>query len=1166
MGDIRLMLEDGTFVVTDKDGLYHFEGVRPGRHVVQMDSTSIPATHAPVLCDADTRQAASATSRFVESGGGLLKRVDFQLRPTGIAATASADTIPVAPDAAHAAGDRDWFEGQEPGIALLFPATDYNPRAPVLRVVVKHHPGQRVALRLNGAPVEALAFDTTDTRDTIALSKWTGIPLNEGDNSLEASVLNEDGSVAQTVRGTVHHSGAPASATFAPQASRLSADGLSNPVVAFRVTDRAGRPVRDGTTVPVTIDQPYAIAIDAAVESARQGAMRGRATGTALVIGDDGIAYVALQPTTQAGALRATATLTEGKQSRAVEIRAWLNAAAREWTVVGFGAGTMGYDMLRRRATGLPANTRRQVVTDGQLAFYAKGRIKGSWLMTIAYDSDRRYDRSRGLLGTIDPDRYYTVYGDATQQGYDAATARKLYLRLERKDFYALFGDFETGMTHSQLTRYSRTLNGMKAEYSGDRLSFSAFAAHSDDVHARDEIQGNGLSGPYRLSGRDIVPNSDKLSIEVRDRLRPERVLSSTALTRHIDYDIDATIGTIRFREPVLGRDAANNPVFIVADYETYGRAKKITAGGRAAMKLAGGKAEVGLSAISDNSHGHGLLAGADLTAQVTTTTLVRTEIAAGGRQGIGKGHAFLAEVEHHSQGADLIAYARQQGDGFGLGQQNLVEAGTRRIGFDGRMQIADRWSATTAAWHQQQLIGTGRRTAGEARVEYRRDAGTLFAGVQFALDRGIDGGDRNSKLLTLGGTQALLGGKMMLTGQTQIAPGGEKDSVDFPARQQIIAAYRISPGIRLIGGYEIAQGQDYTANTAQVGFDVQPWSGAKLTSSLNNQVSGENGARVYAQYGLVQSLPISQRWMIDATFDASTTVRGEIPVCGVVQPFQSSTGGTIGGATGGLYGNDGDYAAATLGANYRTDRWSWNGRVEYRKSDRNERFGITSNLVRPLGEGKTLATALRYFTLAQDNGSQAHSLSASAALAWRPLDSDWSVLERFELRSERADSGVGSGNVLGVPAGSGVGQKTLRAVNNLALNYRTGAEGGRHGLEATLYYGSKWVRGSYGGDDVEGYIDATGLDLRVDIGKRFDMGVQGSVQHAWSRASLSFSAGPSAGASLADNLWITAGYNVAGYRDRDFADDRYTLTGPYVTMRMKFDRGSIAGLMGGRI
>ncbi len=1166
LAGIRILLEDGTFVVTDKDGLYHIEGVRPGRHVVQMDSASIPASHAPALCDADTRQAGSATSRFIESDGGLLKRADFQLRLTGEEAASANAVMPVAPDAAFAAGDRDWLADQDTGVAFLFPTGDYNPRAPATRVIVKHHTGQRVALRINGKPVEALAFDATDTQGDVSVSRWTGVPLNEGDNALEATVLNEDGSQAQQLRTIVHHSGPAANVTFLANESRLGADGLSNPLLAFRLTDRAGRPVRDGVTVPVTVDQPYAVAIDPNTLGARTGEARGRATGTAMVIGDDGIAYLALQPTTQAGAVRATVTLTDDRQSRAIELRTRLTATARDWTVVGFGAGTLGYETLKRRSSANGLFERKKLVTDGQLALYAKGRIKGSWLMTIAYDTDKRYDRSRGLLGTIDPDRYYTVYGDATVQGYDAASARKLYLRLEHKAFTALFGDFETGLTQTQLTRYSRTLNGIKADYDGEHLSFTAFAARTDDLHARDEIQGNGLTGPYRLSGRDIVPNSDKLSIEVRDRLRPDRIISSTPMTRHIDYDIDSSVGTIRFREPVLGRDVANNPVFIVVDYETYGRSTKTMAGGRAAVKLAGGKAEVGVSAISDRSHGAGLLVGVDAKARISATTEVRAEIAAGGREGLKDGRAFLVEAEHHSKNADVIAYARQQDKLFGLGQQNLVDAGTRRIGYDARVALSDRITISSSAWHQDQLVGAGSRIAGEARVEYRRAKGTIFAGGQFANDRGVDGGDRDSRLLTLGGTQALFGGRLTLTGQTQFAPGGKKDSVDFPARHQLIAAYQVKPGIRLIGGYEIAQGQDFTTNTAQIGFDVQPWKGAKLTTAINNQVSGENGGRLFANYGLLQSLPIGERWTIDATFDASTTVRGEIPAGGVVQPFQTTGSGSTGGAlTSGLYGNDGDYTAITLGATYRADRWSWNGRIERRKSDRNSRFGVTTNVVRTLGEGKTLAAGLRWFTLGQENGSKARSLSGTVALAWRPLDSNWSVLERFELRSDRADAGIGRGNVLGVPAGSGVGQNTLRAINNVAVNWRSGDEGEGHGIEASVYYGAKWVRGSYGGDDYEGYIDVTGFDLRYDLRDNIDIGVQASAQHAWSRGSVSFSAGPSVGLSPGKGLWISAGYNVAGYRDRDFEDDRYTRAGPYVTLRMKFDRDAIAGLFGGK-
>ncbi len=1161
---IRLLMEDGTFVATDRDGLYHFEGVRAGRHVVQIDTSSIPATHAPVACDIDTRQANSAISRFVEGDGGLLKRVDFQLKPTGKAKAADAGLPVAVVDAAIAAGSRDWLAGEQvAGIDWLFPSADHNPRAPIVRAVVKHAPGQRVALTINGKQVEPLAFDGTDQRDgtDVAVSRWTGIPLIDGDNRLQARVLAADGSVVKTLDRVVYYSGPGVRAVFDAASSRLVADGLTRPLIAVRVTDKTGRPVRAGTLVPFKVDQPYAAAVEAELEQGRQLAGRERSSTTAQVVGDDGLAFIALQPTTQAGAVRVAVSLTEDKVVHANEIRAWLAASAKDWVVVGFGAGSLGYDMLSKRQSGLPKSERNSVVTDGQLAFYAKGRVKGSWLATIAYDSDRKYDPDRGLLGTIDPDRYYTVYGDGARQGYDAATRRKLYLRLERREFYALFGDFETGFTDTQLTRYNRTLNGIKTAYEGKRVRATGFAAHTDTLYSRDEIQGNGLSGPYRLSGRNIVPNSDKLRLETRDRFRSELIIATTQLTRHIDYDIDTSMGTVRFRQPILSRDSNLNPNFIVADYEVEsGRSAKLAAAARVATKLANDRVEVGAAVIRDETVGKATVVGADIKARVNATTELRGEIARGGRGGLGRGLAYLAEADHHGKKLDLLAYVRQQDTAFGVGQQNLVEAGTRKLGLDGRLRLTDRISVTGVVWHQQQLDNPGTRTAGDVRLEYRRDSGTIFVGGQYASDRGIDGKDRDSRLLTLGGTQALFGDKVTLSGQTQFAPGGDSDSVDFPVRHQIQLSYRIKPGIRLIGGYEIANGDGYVAHTKQFGVDVAPWTGAKLMSTLNQQAIGENGERTYAQYGLSQSVPIGKNWTIDGTLDASNTLKGEIPEGAVVNAFQPVT-------SGGYVGQDqinGDYAAATLGATYRQTLWSVNGRLEYRNADSGDRWGITTNFLRTLGQGKTLASGIKAYTIKDRSGAVATYATADVALAFRPLDSRWSVLERLELRHESADAGFTDSNALGVPAYGSGDQVTSRIINNLAVNYRTGPEGLGHGTEATLYYGAKYVAGRFADDTYDGYIDVTGFELRQDVGTRFDIGVSGSVQHAWSRGAWSWSGGPSVGVSPAQNTWISAGYNVSGYRDRDFEDDRYTRQGPYVTMRLKFDQTTLGPALGG--
>ena len=90
------------------------------------------------------------------------------------------------------------------------------------------------------------------------------------------------------------------------------------------------------------------------------------------------------------------------------------------------------------------------------------------------------------------------------------------------------------------------------------------------------------MTGPYALNTRDILPNSETITLETRDRLRSDRIVDRKQLIRHIDYDIDYLAGTLRFREPILSRDSGLNPQFIIADYEVFGIGERVNnAGGR---------------------------------------------------------------------------------------------------------------------------------------------------------------------------------------------------------------------------------------------------------------------------------------------------------------------------------------------------------------------------------------------------------------------------------------------------------------------------------------------------------------------------------------------------------------------------------------------------------
>jgi len=1176
---VRVMLEDGSYAVTDRDGLYHFEGVMPGTHVVQLDDATLPADRALVDCSNNVRSGGRAFSRFVSGQGGALMRADFhatEVAPRATAARAVAERPAPAGDAAAAGAERDWLAGEEPGIAWLFPGTEHNPRAPVVRVAIKHAPGQSVRLLADGRPVDPIAFDGARANEagTVAVSLWRGIPLENRTTIMTAEIREANGTVAAILTRPVTFSNVAVRAELVRERSRLVADGVTRPVLALRLTDRAGRPVHHGLAGDFAVPAPYYPAVEADAQQARQLAGLERARPVWHVEGEDGIAYVELEPTTASGSVALRFAFRDGEVTREQRLEAWLDPGERPWTIVGLAEGTLGYNRLDRNMEALGA-AQDDLVADGRLALYARGRILGRWLMTLAYDSDRREDESR-FGGVIDPTQYYTIYADRSERRYDAASVRRLYLRLERPQFYALFGDYDTGIDEPELARYVRSMNGLKAEYRTDRVSATAFAADTPNRHRRDEIQGNGLSGPYALGSRNILANSERVTIEVRDRLHSERILESRLLTRHIDYDIDYQAGTLRFREPILSRSSGLDPQFITADYEVDGIARReLNAGGRVAWRNADQSLQIAATAIHDNDGSVRTdLGGIDVRYRPTPSTEIRAEAAVsdtratgGAAPTPGQGGTAMAwqiEAEHHDGRFDVLAYARERQAGFGLGQLNASENGTRKIGVDGRARLSESLSLTGSAWHEDYLGSEARRIAGRALVEYRVRDFSARAGITVADDRLADGRTASSQILQLGATKRFFDNRLELDAQTELPIGGRDESIDFPARHRIAARFALNRSVTLVGSYEIADGDTIDTRTARIGFDLAPWAGARIALSGNVQDIAEYGPRSFAAYGLSQSWVLSERWSVDFTVDGNKTLGG-IPPTQVLNPLHPV-------ASGGFVGDGStlteDFTAVTAGATYRAGRWSVTGRAEYRAGDREDRYGATFAALRQIGEGRAVGGALNWFTATAEGGAETRTANLQLTWAHRPTGSAFSLLNKLELREDMVRGAVaGLAGPIGSPFTITGDARSRRIVNSLAVNYSPYGSGERYfgRTELSLFWGTRYVSERVGDDDVKGWSNVVGADIRFDLNDLIEVGAAGTVRHGVGGNSVAFSGGPSIGIRPFENGWLSVGWNVVGFRDRDFAEDRYTRSGPFVTMRLKFDQFSLAGLGLGR-
>ncbi len=1070
----------------------------------------------------------TASSPLVETVG-VLEGVSAQEKAAPVA--------PVNPRADRADID---IEKLPAGTDWVWPLADEIPAIPSIGIALHHPPAQRVELTVNGAAVSPLNFDgvSTNGAGTLSLSRWRGVDLRDGRNTLVARVLDENGVEVTRLERSIHYAGGAVRAELARDASTLIADGRTHPVVALRMIDAYGNPARPGTLGGWSVDEPYRSWWE--VESLDDNKMVAvGARQPTFSVDPDGLVRLELDPTTQAGTAVIRLQLSERQQQ---EIRVWLEPQAREWILVGIAEGTTAYNSISENMqSAAAAGLEEGYSNQDRVAFFAKGAIKGEYLLTLAYDSARDQDEAKDrLLGVIEPDRFYTLYGDATEQRFEAATTNKLFLKLERGQFAALFGDFETGLTVTELSRYSRTVTGVKADYAGERFGYSAFATDSEQGYVKDELPGDGTSGLYRLSRKPLIINSDKIRIEVRDRFRSEVVVESRQLTRYIDYDVDYLNGTLFFKQPVPSRDQNFNPTYIIAEYEVLtGGKSQVTAGGRAAVKLADDQVEVGASYIQAGAAaGDTRVAGTDLRWQLGAATELKAELARSESDdptAANEATAWLTQLQHVTERLDARAYVREQEAGFGVGQQLRSEEGTRKVGLDGRYRISE-WLFLEGETYRQEVLETGaQRDLVSAEVRREMNDYTLGVGARHVADTGLSAspdpdGRRESRQAFVTGSVDLFDDLMTLRASQDLPLGGKNSSVDFPARSVVGLDYHWSASTTFFTEYEHADGEDLDVDMTRVGVRTSPWQRAQIQSSMSQRAT-EYGPRVFANFGLTQGWQLNERWDFDLGIDQSRTIRGAD-----LEPFNAN----VPLASGTL---SNDFMTTFAGAMYRSEFWTFTSRVENRSSDEEDRWVVSGGFYREPVAGHAFSLATQAFDSQSINGSETRASDIQLAWAYRPATSAWIVLDRLDLKQESRSDALGE-------------FESARVINNMNANWQMNPW-----TQLGLQLGARYVRSTFDDERYGGVSTLYGFDARRDLTNRFDIGAHGTLLNSLDSGVSDASVGVDVGMVVARNIWISIGYNFAGFRDDDFEASRYTAQGPYIKFRMKADQDTFKDL-----
>jgi flagellar motor protein MotB len=348
---------------------------------------------------------------------------------------------------------------------------------------------------------------------------------------------------------------------------------------------------------------------------------------------------------------------------------------------------------------------------DGRLAFYVNGKFNEHWRLTASADtregpvgelfSNFMNKSPDSLFRRIDPDYYYPTFGDDSTVEEMTPTQGKFFVRLSESDNYGMWGNFKVGYMNNELAQVDRGLYGASGRFRSDattsfgenRFGIDAFAAEPGTIPSREEFRGTGGS-LYYLQRQDILPGSERLRIEVRDKASGV-VTGVVNLTPVLDYDVDYLQGRVMLSEPlastvddkllVRSNALSGDEAYLVARYEYtpgFDEIDAMAAGGQAHYWF-GDVLRLGLTANTNNQDGaDSNLQAADLTLRMSAGTWLKLQgaqsegLVSSSLRSDDGGYAFYGDAGFADASSDAGAYRAD----VSIDTNELINFGDSRV------------------------------------------------------------------------------------------------------------------------------------------------------------------------------------------------------------------------------------------------------------------------------------------------------------------------------------------------------------------------------------------------------------------------------------------------------------------------------------------------------
>ncbi len=1220
---VRILLEDGTFAITDGGGKFSFYGIDDRTHVVKVDRTTLPqgaslevlsqrnlgdpssrivdlksgelarADFAITGCDESVRAEVAARRAAAERAGdelgalagaqltteprvltdvkslpasGVVERVTPSGPPGATPAVAPGATAPyqslapagrigdTLPTPAPGIGTRGMQPAPAEPLEKLVPSFENNELAFVglkdgetlayaqSSIRVKGAAGTTFKLAVNGVAVPDRAVGKRSTLAEKEVQAWefVGVELKAGENTLTVTQVDSFGNERGAATIHVVAPGHLGKLFIDVPAAGGVADGKTPVTVVIRLADENG--------VPVTVRTPVTL------ESARgrwiAEDLDPKAPGLQVFV-ENGRGEFKLVPTLEPGENMVYASSGTLKAQARLDFLPEL----RQMVATGVIEGIINARNINTRAM-VPArasdgfdpelqhlsrdwNSGR---TDGgvRAAFYLKGKIKGDYLLTAAYDSDK--DTQQRLFRDIQPDEFYPVYGDSSVRGYDAQSTSKLYVRVDKGRSYLLWGDFSTNSASEtrKLTNYTRSLTGLKEHYENSRVSVNAFASRDTTAQVIEELRANGTSGPFQLSNAGALLNSETIEIVTRDRNQPAMIITRVPMARFSDYEVEALTGRILFKAPIPSVDQNLNPNYVRVTYEVDQGGPEFWVAGVDGQVKVNDHLEVGGIYVKDkNPLAPFTLGGANMVVKLGAATYVVTEIARS-QSGIDdvKGNAGRIEVKHESKDLKADLFIAHTDRGFENPGSYLIE-GRSESGGKLDYKISDQTNLHAEALRTEDLASDARRDGATVSIQYKL---TKTLTVEVGMRHSAEKGDV-SPIPAVPGQPApeplpdsVTTVRAKVTGQIPQVKGlslyGEAEVDVKDADKKILAAggeYELPNKSRIYARHEFISSitgpyglnPNERQNTTAVGIDTEYMKDGRFYSEYRIRDAIAGGDTEAA-------LGLKNLWSIAPGLKLGTTLERVHTLAGT--------------------GMD-ENTAVALALEYTANPdWKGSTRLELRDGSAQDSILFTVGLAAKINRDWT-ALARNAYTLTKNKvGDGEHLIDRmQAGLAWRDNETNkWNVLARIESRTEHDDT---------TPA---VLLRNSTQIVSINADWQLSRP-----FLVTGRYAAKWSTDESNGLTSRYHAQVVGGRATWEFLPKWDVGlVSSAIFGSPGTSSRQYGVGLEVGYNVATNLWVSAGYNFFGYKDDDLAQGDYTVKGPYVRLRYKFDE-SVFGDLG---